>query len=137
MQRHGESENNIKKIFTCRKLNPGLSVKGIKQIYDKINYYQNKNISKIYSSPSKRAIETSEILSKSLMLNYQIIDCLAEINVGDLEGKSELEPENIELFFKIVNNWRNNVDDYFPDGEDLTELNKSSLEIIAKNKAIV
>jgi broad specificity phosphatase PhoE len=40
LQRHGESETNISKLFTCRKIDPSITENGRKQIEDKAYFYR-------------------------------------------------------------------------------------------------
>ena len=125
LQRHGECETNVKQIFTCRKLNPSLTEKGKLQISEKIAFYKNKNIKIIFSSPSKRAIQTADILGNALNIKYEINDSLLEVDVGDLEGKSELDAKNLELFFEIINGWISNGNNIsFPGGESKNAIEK-------------
>ncbi len=125
LQRHGESENNVKKIFTCRKLDPGLSDNGIRQIKEKAGFYKDKKIEKIISSPSKRAMQTAEILSDALCLKFSTDENLLEVDVGDLEGQSELDDDKMKLFLSINDRWINkNENISFPHGESLFDINR-------------
>jgi len=131
LQRHGESESNVKKIFTCRKLDPCLSENGIKQITDKIDFYKDKNIEKIISSPSKRAMQTAEILSEAFSLKFSIDENLFEVDVGDLEGQSELDDVNMNFFLSITGRWINKKENvYFPHGEGLCDINRRIKHIL-------
>lgn len=133
LQRHGESETNINKIFTCRKIDPSLSIKGREQIVNKIKYYEDKNINKIISSPSKRTIETATILSKGLNMNYSIDENLYEIDVGKLEGRSEFNEKNKICFNETINNWiYNDKNISFPDGEDYIKVKERINSLIKK-----
>jgi probable phosphoglycerate mutase len=123
LQRHGESETNISKIFTCRKLDPGLTEKGRRQIEDKVYFYKPLGIQKIVTSPSRRAIQSAEILSRALNIDFKADEALLEVDVGDLEGKSELVPEHIGLFFEILNDWfYKGMNTRFPGGESKEEI---------------
>ena len=125
LQRHGECETNVKQIFTCRKLNPILTQKGELQIKEKIAFYKSQHIKKIFSSPSKRAVQTADILGGALNVKYEIDDSLLEVDVGDLEGESELDPRYLELFFEIMHSWvfnDNNIG--FPGGESKNAVEK-------------
>lgn len=133
LQRHGESETNINKIFTCRRIDPSLSIKGREQIVNRIKYYEEKNVDKIISSPSKRTIETASILSKGLNMNYSIDENLCEIDVGNLEGKSEFNEENKIFFNETINNWiYNDKNIQFPGGEDYFKVKERINNLIKK-----
>ncbi|MBU2514291.1 histidine phosphatase family protein [bacterium] len=128
-QRHGESETNVKKIFTCRKIDPELTDHGQQQIKNKIPYFESRNIKKIISSPSKRAIQSANIIGEALKIEVQKNENLLEINIGDLEGKSEMDPVHLDSFFQILTDWQiNHVNSRFTNGES-----KSEMDIRVKN----
>jgi broad specificity phosphatase PhoE len=123
LQRHGESETNISKIFTCRKLDPGLTEKGKRQIEAKAYFYKPLGIQKIITSPSRRAIQSAEILGHTLNIDFSVDGALLEVDIGDLEGKSELVPEQIGLFSEILNDWfYKGTNTRFPNGESREEV---------------
>jgi probable phosphoglycerate mutase len=123
LQRHGESEANVSKIFACRKLDPSLTEKGRRQIEDKAYFYKPLGIQKIATSPSRRAIQSAEILGRALNIDFVVNEALLEVDVGDLEGKSELIPEYIGLFFEILNDWfYKGLNTRFPGGESKEEV---------------
>ena len=63
---------------------PSLSILGKKQAQLTANYFVDKDISAIVSSPFARAKETAEIISKKIKINYTIDDRLKErLNWGD------------------------------------------------------
>jgi broad specificity phosphatase PhoE len=124
IQRHGESETNIKKIFTCRKIDPALTENGRKQILGRTEYYKDRNISRIIASPSKRTRETAGIIADSLKLNFSTDENLLEINLGDLEGADQLIPENTGLFHEILNDWLKDGKRGFPAGETFDDVKR-------------
>lgn len=87
IQRHGESVANEKKIFSCKNFDPELTENGIKQIEALVEFYKDKKIKKIVVSPSLRAIQTVEIISEAIGVEYEVDDELIEVDLGDLEGK--------------------------------------------------
>lgn len=105
IQRHGESEANARKIFSCKNFDPELTKEGIKQIEEVASFYQSRNISKIISSPSTRALQTAEIICKALNLGYEIDNDLIEVDLGDLEGKSYEPSHRMKIFHGIITNW--------------------------------
>lgn len=123
LQRHGESETNISRIFTCKKLDPDLTEKGKRQIEEKAYFYKPLGIQKIVTSPSRRAIHSAAILGRVLNIDSTVDEALLEVDVGDLEGKSGLVPEHIGLFFKILNDWfYKGMNARFPNGETREEV---------------
>ena len=105
IQRHGESEANANKIFSCKIYDPELTETGIKQIQELVPFYQGKNISKIVSSPSLRAKQTAAIISEALKFEYEIDDDLIEVNLGELEGKTYEVSHRLKIFHGIIENW--------------------------------
>jgi broad specificity phosphatase PhoE len=123
LQRHGESETNISKLFTCRKIDPSITENGRKQIEDKAYFYRPLGIQKIFTSPSKRATQSAEILGHVLNIDFIINEALLEVDIGTLEGKSELIPEHIGLFIKTLNDWfHKGMNTRFPNGESREEV---------------
>lgn len=105
IQRHGKSEANEQRVYSCVKLDPPLTDSGKKQIESYLEYYSGLRIESIISSPSKRAIETAEIIAHHLGLPITLDKALHEIDMGELEGKPQDEKENIKLFTSIIDNW--------------------------------
>lgn len=123
LQRHGESVNNLTKMFTCRRLDPGLTELGRKQIKDRVPYYNTKGINCIYSSPSRRAVESAEILSSRLGIEFFTDYRLLEVDVGSMEGKSEQAPHLLAKFYSTVNDWLvGNRNTRFRGGESFGEV---------------
>ncbi|WP_027631960.1 alpha-ribazole phosphatase [Clostridium hydrogeniformans] len=90
--RHGQTDWNLKEKIqgSC---DIELNETGIKQAEKLSNKLLEKNyrFSKIYSSPQRRALKTSEILSEATNVDYISIKELEEINFGQWEGLSWTE----------------------------------------------
>ena len=73
-------------------------------------------------SPLRRAIQTAEIISGYLGVPIGLeLDNLREINVGDLDGKSD--PESWRIYHATLAGWlRAKLDHRFPGGENCHEL---------------
>jgi 2,3-bisphosphoglycerate-dependent phosphoglycerate mutase len=84
--RHGQADNNVNRILVGRHLESHLTEKGKMQVKETAKLLKNMSISKIYSSPVTRAIETTEIVGEELGLDYEIDDRLYEIDLGKLAG---------------------------------------------------
>jgi broad specificity phosphatase PhoE len=81
-------------------------------------------------SPSKRAVESAEILSGRLGVEFRIDECLLEVDVGSLEGKSEQDHELMAQFYSVINDWLIwNRNTRFIGGESFAEV-KSRLSIL-------
>lgn len=108
--RHGESEANIHSIISNTGYIHGLTDKGKMQADSVALYLKDKykNIAKIYSSPLKRAHETSDIIRKILKIEYVIDKRLIEFYAGELEGKSD--EHSWREFFGIWDLWLSGKD---------------------------
>ncbi|HEX9030102.1 MAG TPA: histidine phosphatase family protein [Anaerolineales bacterium] len=122
--RHGENTANITKEFSHRKVDYSLTPKGELQARQTAQYFLDKGIQAIYSSPLKRASETAAIIASALGLPFTVVENFREINVGDLEGQFP----TVELWDQhkaIVTAWdQGHPEATFPGGEDLYTLNR-------------
>ena len=84
--RHGQADNNVNRVLVGRHLESHLTEKGQTQVKETAQLLKNMSISKIYSSPVTRAIETTQIVGEELGLDYEIDDRLYEIDLGKLAG---------------------------------------------------
>ena len=133
IQRHGESKANAQRVYTATKLNPSLTVTGRRQIESHLDFYETTQIDRIVTSPLKRAVETGEIIAGRLGLKTTVDDLLYEVELGDLEGQSMDEPENIRIFAGTLENWlKGDKSMRFANGESFTEL-KKRLDYIEQN----
>ena len=73
-----------------------LTTQGIYQAELLSQKLKSKKIDIIISSPLKRAIETSNIISKECSIDVIIDDRLAEQNYGDFEGVDRTNPDFLE-----------------------------------------
>ena len=80
--RHGQAENNTKKILAGRSPGVNLTETGIKQAEQAGLMLKSMNISKIYSSPIDRALQTAEIVSKQCDQEVILYDRLIELDMG-------------------------------------------------------
>lgn len=88
--RHGITTLNKKKIYMGRS-EEGLDEEGIKQANVLGMRLEGKGISKIYTSPVKRALQTAEILNSYLSTGVSIEEDLGEMGLGEWEGMPEDE----------------------------------------------
>ena len=120
--RHGENWANISKEFSCRRVDYSLTPKGVLQARQTAEYFRDRDIHEIYSSPLKRAVETAEIIATSINRQVVVMENFREINVGSLEG----QPVSAELWAfhnKIVADWfAGRPETTFPGGEDYVTL---------------
>ena len=129
--RHGETKWNTERRLQGW-LNSPLTEKGILQgnlLHNAVEMYK---ISKIYSSPSERALKTAKAARGNLDIEIEIMDELKEMNMGDWEGKtlSEIEkkePENFGNYWTKPHLFvKNSGEDFF----DLRMRTKKALDLI-------
>jgi broad specificity phosphatase PhoE len=87
--RHGESQANILHMISNRDLPHGLTSNGRDQAVALAEKLMGYPITKIFTSPVPRAVETSKILAHKLKLPYLVVDALREFDCGILEGRSD------------------------------------------------
>ena len=81
--RHGQAENNTKRILAGRTEGVPLTKTGIEQAERIAKYLASIDISAIYSSPIERARHTAGIIAKNCSLEEVVIDeRLTEIDMG-------------------------------------------------------
>jgi isoleucyl-tRNA synthetase len=92
VMRHGEADSNIKRIVSCDVSEAhGLTDLGKKQVTDGVQKIVENKITKIYSSPIRRARESAEIAADILGISRESIQYdprIAEFNFGDLNNGS-------------------------------------------------
>jgi probable phosphoglycerate mutase len=119
--RHGQAENNTKKILAGRSPGVNLTEVGIQQAEQAGKMLESLNISAIYSSPIDRALQTAEIVGKHCDLEISIDDRLIELDMGKFtkmpydeifakhgnvflkfyEGSEEVSENGVETFSKV------------------------------------
>jgi 2,3-bisphosphoglycerate-dependent phosphoglycerate mutase len=101
--RHGEADNNVKRILVGRNIESHLTSQGRRQVEDTAKCLKEISIEKVYVSPVIRAIETAQITCNVLGLEYQIDERLFEIELGKLVGMNyeEILDKHENLFLKF------------------------------------
>ncbi|MBU2592352.1 histidine phosphatase family protein [Patescibacteria group bacterium] len=85
--RHGETEKNTQGLLHDSFDQEVLNSKGRQQIRVTAKHLTSFNLDLIFSSKESRAVESSLILSKELVIPFQEIEGLHERNWGKLSGK--------------------------------------------------
>ena len=80
--RHGQAENNTKKILAGRTPGINLTEEGKKQAEQAGKILESLDVSAIYSSPIDRAVQTTEIIKKYSNVEYKTDDRLIELDMG-------------------------------------------------------
>lgn len=84
--RHGQAQNNVKRVLAGRTPGVSLTNDGIKQAKKIAKFLKPMNISTIYSSPIERAQKTAEIVAKHNTVDYRIDERLIELDMGKFTG---------------------------------------------------
>lgn len=133
VQRHGESEANEQRVYSCVKLDPSIIEAGRKHIESLLPYYAELDLKTIITSHSKRARETAEIIANHFGLPITVDNALHEVDMGDLEGRSQDDEENIKLFTSVIINWLSgDKTKAFPNGESFIDV-KERIDHVSKN----
>jgi probable phosphoglycerate mutase len=101
--RHGESEANVLREISNRGLKHPLTEKGRQQAQALAAELLPGGIATIYTSPLLRAVQTAEILSEALDVEFEVTDALREYDCGTLEGKSD--PATWAAFWALREAW--------------------------------
>ncbi len=88
--RHGSTQSNKKRIYMGWS-EEGLDEEGIKKAEELSMKLKENRISKIYTSPIRRAVQTAEILNRYLSTEITIEEDLREMKLGEWKGMSEEE----------------------------------------------
>ncbi len=135
--RHGENPANINKEFSHRLIDYSLTPKGVLQAQQTGEYFKDRQIEAIYCSPLKRAIETAEIIGRTIGVQPVIMEQFREVNVGALETLGG-SPENWATHDAIVRDWfEGQPDRIFPEGENyhmLLERMRAGVEQILREQ---
>jgi broad specificity phosphatase PhoE len=120
--RHGESEANILRVISNRGSVHGLTERGRRQVEALAAELKGAGVTRIYSSPLLRAVQTGEILAEALDLVCEFTDALREFDCGIAEGRSD--PEAWELHRDIMERWllHRQHDARIPEGESFGEI---------------
>ena len=116
--RHGENTANLTKEFSYKLIDYPLTPKGVIQAQQTADYFEDKHIDAIYTSPLKRAKETAQIIGHAVELDPIVVEHFREVNVGSLESKPPTL-ENWAIHNRIMLDWfRGAPEQPFPDGEN-------------------
>lgn len=120
--RHGENPANVDKKFSYKDIDYSLNEKGIIQAQQTAEYFRDKPIDEVYSSPLKRTIETAQIIAAPHHLPVTQLEEFREVNVGTLEGHNPTR-EDWKLYIQTVTAWLKGQPELsFPGGENYITL---------------
>lgn len=84
--RHGQAENNIKRVLSGRTPGVPLTDNGINQARLCAEFLEDLGISAIYSSPIQRAKHTADIVGSHISLEVTEDERLTELDMGKFTG---------------------------------------------------
>jgi len=120
--RHAENWANLTKQFSHQRVDYSLTPKGVLQAQQTAEYFRNRSIDDIYSSPLKRAVATAQIVAAACGLTVKIVENFRETNTGVLED----QPPTMEAWSyhnRILADWYDGRPQAgFPGGEDYITL---------------
>jgi len=103
LMRHGEAENNVQHIVAGRTSEYHLTENGRMQVRNTAEKLKGVAIDAIYTSPVIRTVETSQIVSETIGVDYTVDERLTETEMGSLVGMrmSEVLEKYDGLFHKF------------------------------------
>lgn len=121
--RHSETYGNIGQKFNGITESP-LTERGKvmqKQVLERLNDINKVfPIDKVFSSPSKRALDAAEIFSKTHNVDLEVVEELIEYNFGIFDGLSFIEAREIDS--DLLDNWlKNSIEMALPNGESFRD----------------
>ena len=133
MMRHGESVDNVLKVFPRDDCD--LTELGRRQVRDNSKYLNEMNIDEVLVSPYIRTLQTYEEVSKYLDVPHKVYNDIHEVNSGLIKGLTFEESQN--AFPEIMNNWMEDIFNVrLPNGEsysDALERVKGVIEYLKHN----
>ncbi len=113
MVRHGQSETNVRKVFTGQ-LNAPLTEAGRQQANLMAQYLDKFRVEKIYVSSLERAVETAQAIAQRQNCPMEKRNELMEINSGLWQGLTFAEIA--EKYPQTYEVWRTDIGKATPDG---------------------
>lgn len=127
IMRHGASESNVAGKVQGTK-DVALAVLGKQQASEAGDALRGHGITKIYTSPLQRALETGLIVGERLGLQISIVNDLRARGLGEWEGKARSEIK--EMWSDLTHPFRSDPDFAPPGGESLREAEERTFAAI-------
>jgi len=128
LARHGETEWNVAEVFRGR-IDVDLNETGTKQAELLAEYLSDLKIDAIYSSPLKRALETTETIANYHKLDVEIAPGLIDLDYGKWQGlpHQEVKDKYRELYAEWINSPHKVK---MPSGESLDDVRKRATGVV-------
>lgn len=118
-------------VFADGQTDAELSDEGLEQSERIFEYLKKENVTRIFSSPLKRATELATFLKEQLNLPLELKDELREINIGVWRGLPEKEVK--ETYPKLWEAWINKPEiTRIPEGEPLSDVQRRASRSISQ-----
>lgn len=121
--RHGATEHNLAKPPRLQGsgVDGPLSETGREEARRVAAVLSERNLSAIFSSPMKRAIETAEAVAQPHSLELATVESLREINVGSWEDRTweEIQQNDADAYWRFK---KNPAEHGYTGGENLAQL---------------
>jgi broad specificity phosphatase PhoE len=104
LARHGQTPANVAKILDTVLPGPGLTDLGRLQAEALGKELTALGVGALYGSPARRAQETAGVVGTVLGLAPGTVEGVHEVQVGDLEGRSD--DESVAVFRGVYDAWR-------------------------------
>ncbi|TNC27405.1 histidine phosphatase family protein [Amycolatopsis alkalitolerans] len=128
--RHAQSTANVRKILDTALPGPPLTDLGHQQAQALARQLSGEPITAVYASRAVRAQQTATPLAAALMHEVQVIDGVHEVNVGELEGRGDVEA--LRAYAGTVHPWtRGDLGVAMPGGESGEQVRSRYLGAVA------
>jgi broad specificity phosphatase PhoE len=120
--RHGENHANLSRTLSHRVVDLELTERGRAQAGALVETLADTGLhEEVFTSPLRRARETTEIVSEKLDLRPVVVEELRELDVGEIDGRNDAAAW--QTYDDVLAAWRDGQGDVrFPDGESLVDL---------------
>jgi broad specificity phosphatase PhoE len=116
--RHGQSVANVQRVFSNLKVDLPLSELGVTQATHTAEHLKSVHVDEMYSSPMIRAIQTAEIFSTAIGVDFDVVEEFREVQVGDLEDHPPTDAA-WALHDRVIGGWwQGKPESAFPNGDD-------------------
>lgn len=128
LMRHGQPDPEMNGRC-CGNLDIGLAATGRDQVRNRANLLRHLAPEVIYTSPSKRAMDSAKEIAREISVGIEIVPALSEINFGAFEGLrfdeiKRTHPERYKQWMEEPTNIK------FPGGESFVEMRTRVLSFL-------
>ncbi|MBM7771144.1 putative phosphoglycerate mutase [Actinokineospora baliensis] len=134
LARHGETPSNLKHALDSRPPGPPLTDMGQRQANALADRLAEDQVVAVYASVAVRAQQTAEPVAKRHGLSVDVVEGLHELQVGDLEGRSD--EAALRSFGEVYTRWtQGDLAAAMPGGESGEEIRGRYLATIERIRA--